>query len=129
MAAKKGELLGYLEELQRYPWVSIRASPENVGIIAGLRLCLEHARGRYILPVDADDWLYPDCLEVVSWWVRETGFPPLLYSDEDKRIDTRGGSAVFKTGFRSGFAAQLGIHCTSGSDRSRHGARGGRLFG
>jgi glycosyltransferase involved in cell wall biosynthesis len=112
---RKGELLAYFEELKRHPWVSIHASPENVGIIGGLRLCLERAQGRYILPVDADDWLYPDCLDVVSWWVRETGFPALLYSDEDKRIDTRAVQPYLKPDFdpvlllNSAYIAHLGV--------------------
>jgi glycosyltransferase involved in cell wall biosynthesis len=38
-------------------------------------LCLEAATGRYILPVDSDDWLYPDCLQIVTWWIRNKGFP------------------------------------------------------
>jgi glycosyltransferase involved in cell wall biosynthesis len=112
---RKGELLAYFEELKRHPWVAIHESPENAGIIGGLRLCLERARGRYILPVDADDWLYPDCLDVVSWWVRETGFPPLLYTDEDKRIGTRAVQPYLKPDFdpvlllNSAYIAHLGV--------------------
>ena len=112
---RKAELLAYFDELKRHSWVAIRESAENVGIIGGLRLCLEHARGRYILPVDADDWLYPDCLDVVSWWVRETGFPALLYSDEDKRIDTRAVQPYLKPDFdpvlllNSAYIAHLGV--------------------
>ncbi len=112
---QKPELLAYLEELQRHAWVTVHNSPENVGIIGGLRLCLERARGRYVLPVDADDWLYPDCLSVVSWWVRESGFPPLLYSDEDKRIDTRAVQPYLKPDFdpvlllNSAYIAHLGV--------------------
>jgi glycosyltransferase involved in cell wall biosynthesis len=112
---RKGELLAYFEELKRHSWVAIRESAENAGIIGGLRLCLEHAQGRYVLPVDADDWLYPDCLDVVSWWVRETGFPALLYSDEDKRIDTRAVQPYLKPDFdpvlllNSAYIAHLGV--------------------
>jgi glycosyltransferase involved in cell wall biosynthesis len=112
---QKPELLAYLEELQRHAWVAVHNSPENVGIIGGLRLCLERARGRYVLPVDADDWLYPDCLDVVSWWIRESGFPPLLYSDEDKRIDMRAVQPYLKPDFdpvlllNSAYIAHLGV--------------------
>jgi len=112
---QKRELLAYLEELQRHAWVTVHKSPENLGIVGGLRLCLERARGRYVLPVDADDWLYPDCLDVVSWWVRESGFPPLLYTDEDKRIDTRAVQPYLKPEFdpvlllNSAYIAHLGV--------------------
>jgi glycosyltransferase involved in cell wall biosynthesis len=112
---RNGELLAYFEELKRHSWVAVHESAENAGIIGGLRLCLERAQGRYVLPVDADDWLYPDCLDVVSWWVRETGFPALLYSDEDKRIDERAVQPYLKPDFdpvlllNSAYIAHLGV--------------------
>jgi glycosyltransferase involved in cell wall biosynthesis len=112
---RKGELLAYFAELKRHSWVAVHESAENAGIIGGLRLCLERAQGRYIVPVDADDWLYPDCLDVVSWWVRETGFPALLYSDEDKRIDRRAVQPYLKPDFdpvlllNSAYIAHLGV--------------------
>lgn len=82
-------LKSYLEELGAHAWVKLIRSETNCGIIAGLRRCLEAASGRYVLPVDADDLLYPDALRVVSWWVKGRGYPPLLYTDEDKIIGQR----------------------------------------
>jgi len=79
-------LLAYLEELSRYRWVKLCRTETNVGITRGLRLCLEKASGRYVLPVDGDDWLYPDALRVVTWGIVNAGYPPLLYTDEDKII-------------------------------------------
>ena len=112
---RKNELLAFFASLKKHSWVAIETSAENVGIVSGLRLGLERANGRYILPVDADDWLYPDCLDVVSWWVRETNFPPLLYSDEDKLIGTRAVQAYLKPDFdpvlllNSAYIAHLGV--------------------
>ena len=109
------DLLAYLGELQQLPWIKIHSSPENLGIIGGMRLCLEHASGRYILPVDSDDWLYPDCLQVVAWWIHEAGFPPLLYSDEDKLIGERAVQPYLKPDFdpvlllNSAYIAHLGV--------------------
>jgi hypothetical protein len=60
---------------------------ENLGIIGGQRYCLEKASGRYILPVDSDDLLYPDALAVMAGYIRKHHNPPLLYSDEDKIQD------------------------------------------
>lgn len=57
---------------------------QNLGIVGGMRLCLEHATGRYVLPLDSDDLLYPDCLRIMAWHIQQNGYPPLLYSDEDK---------------------------------------------
>ncbi len=77
-------LLSYFAELEKYPWIRLERSPTNVGITRGLRRCLEAASGRYVLPVDADDYLYPDALHVITCWIKEAGYPALLYSDEDK---------------------------------------------
>ena len=55
-----------------------------MGIVPGLRFCLQKARSRYILPLDADDLLYPDALPVITSFVMQAGYPALLYTDEDK---------------------------------------------
>ena len=83
---RKGELLAFFEELKRHSWVAIHVSLENVGIIGGLRLCLERAQGRYILPVDADDYLHSNTLRIATSSIISAGYPSLLYSDEDKVI-------------------------------------------
>jgi glycosyltransferase involved in cell wall biosynthesis len=77
-------LLGCLRELADYHWIRVERSPLNLGITRGLRRCLETATGRYVLPVDADDYLYPDALRVITHWINRTNHPPLLYTDEDK---------------------------------------------
>jgi glycosyltransferase involved in cell wall biosynthesis len=109
------ELLHYLNKLSEHSWITIVHSPSNTGIIGGLRLCLESAGARYVLPVDADDWLYPDCLEIVNWWIRHSGFPPLLYSDEDKLIGPHAVQPYLKPDFdpvlllNSAYIAHLGV--------------------
>lgn len=82
-------LTSYLDELSGYRWVRLLRLETNSGISAGLRYCLERAGGRYVLPVDADDLLYCDALRVVTSWVRRAGYPPLLYTDEDKIVGRR----------------------------------------
>ncbi|MEO8519728.1 MAG: glycosyltransferase [Acidobacteriota bacterium] len=59
----------------------------NLGIIGGMRYVLERAGGRYILPVDSDDVLFPDTLAVVASQAQQHGYPALLYTDEDKLRD------------------------------------------
>ena len=61
----------------------------NLGIIGGMRYVLERATGRYVLPVDSDDVLFPDALAAVASLAQRHGYPPLLYTDEDK---LRGGN-------------------------------------
>lgn len=105
----------YLEELSRFPWVKLHKVEKNIGIIRGLRLCLEHASGRYVLPVDADDYLSEDALEIVASYIRDANYPPLLYSDEDKVIETRFYQPYFKPDWdpvlllNSAYIAHLGV--------------------
>jgi glycosyltransferase involved in cell wall biosynthesis len=73
----------YLSKLDLDPRVKLFRVEENLGIIGGMRFCLERATGRYVLPVDSDDYLCPDCLRVMAWHISDKGYPPLLYSDED----------------------------------------------
>ena len=58
----------------------------NTGIIAGTRVALEHACGRYVLPVDHDDRLYPDALRIMACHLHDCGYPAAAYSDEDKLL-------------------------------------------
>ncbi len=85
-------LRSYLQELSRRRPVKLLRNETNAGITRGLRLCLEQASARYVLPVDADDVLYPDALRVVASGALAAGCPPLLYTDEDKVI----GSGVYQ---------------------------------
>ncbi|MDQ3243098.1 MAG: glycosyltransferase, partial [Gemmatimonadota bacterium] len=73
-----------LAELGTHPAVRLHRVEQNLGIAGGMRLALERSRNRYILPVDSDDYLYPDCLQLVGRALMSHGFPPLLYTDEDK---------------------------------------------
>jgi glycosyltransferase involved in cell wall biosynthesis len=112
----KPDVLRYLHELaKQFTWVTLHHAPKNEGIVGGLRVCLERANGRYLCVVDSDDLIYPDCLQIVQWWIRESGFPPLLYSDEDKLIETQPVQPYFKPDFdpvlllNSAYIAHLGV--------------------
>ncbi len=89
-------LLSYLRGLRQHSWIKLHRVEPNTGIVRGLRHSLEQASGRYVLPVDADDYLYPDALQVIASYLRRTGYPSLLYSDEDKVIGTRSYQPYFK---------------------------------
>lgn len=108
-------LLSYFKKLERYPWVRIERSLTNIGITRGLRRCLEVASGRYVLPVDADDYLYPDALRTVAWWIKATGYPPLLYTDEDKLAGAKFVQPYLKPNWdpvlllNSAYIAHLGV--------------------
>lgn len=73
-----------LKRLQYHPSVKLYRVEDNIGIIGGMRYCLEKATGEYILPLDSDDYLYPDCVRVISSFIQWHNYPALLYTDEDK---------------------------------------------
>jgi len=111
----KPSLLACLEELRAYSWVKLDRVERNIGITGGLRHCLEQASAQYILPVDADDCLYPDALKIVASHVQSAGYPPLLYSDEDKLAGTRFYQPYMKPDWdpvlllNSAYVAHLGV--------------------
>ena len=57
---------------------------ENLHIIGGNRYLLERAKGKYVVPVDSDDIVYPCALEIIAEYIVSHRFPDLLYSDEFK---------------------------------------------
>lgn len=111
----KSSLIAYLQDLSSYSWVKLHRFPTNLGIIKGLRSCLAHASARYVLPVDADDYLHPDALQVITSCIHRAGYPPLLYTDEDKVIGNKFFEPYFKPDWdpvlllNSAYIAHLGI--------------------
>ena len=57
---------------------------KNLKIIGGNRYLLDRARGRYIVPIDSDDLIYPDSLEALAKCCDTPNPPLVLYSDEQK---------------------------------------------
>jgi len=112
----KPSLLSYLARLRAAcSWVKLYRVETNVGITAGLRYCVERAKGRYVLPVDADDCLYPDAFRTITSFLRFAGYPPLLYTDEDKVIGARFFQPYLKPDWdpvlflNSAYIAHLGV--------------------
>lgn len=75
-----------LAKLAEEPYVRLERVEVNLGIIGGMRHCLHRATGRYILPLDSDDYLFPDCVQTLTWYMQKHGYPALLYTDEDKLV-------------------------------------------
>jgi glycosyltransferase involved in cell wall biosynthesis len=111
----KPSIREFLAQLSDREWVKVRRTEENVGIVGGLRFALEYASGRYVCPIDADDWIYPDALRAVIWGLRNAGFPPLLFTDEDKIIDRQHYQPYMKPAWdpvlllNSAYIAHLGV--------------------
>lgn len=85
-----------LSAIAKHPCVRMERVEKNLGIIGGMRYCLERASGRYILPLDSDDIVEPDCVHIVTRFILEAGYPALLYTDEDKFADGRFSGPYFK---------------------------------
>lgn len=85
-----------LKRLALHPCVQLVRVEDNLGIIGGMRYCLERAKGRYILPLDSDDLIEPDCVNTLTSYIIRNNFPPLVYTDEDKVNGELFGSPYFK---------------------------------
>ena len=82
--SQKPETLAVLEELARDPRVVLHRSPENLGITRGHAAALPLLAADYVLLLDHDDLLSPDCLRILAWHIERDDRPGYLYSDEDK---------------------------------------------
>ena len=90
------DTLDTLEMISKNPNVKLLRVEKNLGIIGGMRYLLERAAGRYILPMDSDDIVEPDCVHVVTNFLKDHDYPALVYTDEDKLLNGRCISPYFK---------------------------------
>lgn len=81
------ETIERIDRLARNPQVRIVRLPQNAGIFRAMRLGLENASGRYIVPMDSDDLLVPDCLRLLASAINAASDPAFVYSDEDLLIE------------------------------------------
>ena len=95
--SQSAETRAYLETVvQQHPLVKYLRVEQNLGIIGGLHLVIQHASGRYIVPVDSDDYLYPDAVSIMTSMLERHNYPPLLYSDEDHLVGNHTIDPYFK---------------------------------
>jgi GT2 family glycosyltransferase len=73
----------------RNPRVQLFRVDRNLHIVGGNRYLLERARGDYIVPIDADDLLYPDALAWLAEAIQARPGLAMAYADEEK-IDALG---------------------------------------
>ncbi len=82
--SRRSETWEVLNEIARDRRVRLGRVEHNLGIVGGMRWCLERAQGRYIVPVDSDDLLFPDCVRTATSFLEQAGMPRVAYTDEDK---------------------------------------------
>jgi hypothetical protein len=85
-----------LQRLEKEQQCRIFRTPENLGIVGGMRYCLTRAGAEYIVPLDADDLLEPDSLQAFAYNILRHDRPPFLYSDEDHFVEGRPASPFFR---------------------------------
>ena len=64
-------------------------SPRNLGIVPGLRRCLESATGSHAVVVDADDRVAPTMVDRLLEAFESSARPDLVFSDEDALVAGR----------------------------------------
>jgi glycosyltransferase involved in cell wall biosynthesis len=82
--SSSADTLDALRAIGKNSRVRLGRLDRNAGIVGGMRWCLENAANRYILPLDSDDLLFPDCLRTITAFLEQTGYPSAVYTDEDK---------------------------------------------
>jgi glycosyltransferase involved in cell wall biosynthesis len=78
------EALQWFADVGQHPKVRVIQLNENQGIMGGYGAAFEATIGDYVLPVDADDFLTLDALEILADHIHQHDFPAALYSDEFK---------------------------------------------
>lgn len=66
---------------------------ENIGVMGNKQRLIDHARGKYLMLCDADDWMDDDCLETIAHEAMQTGADRIV--TEFKNIDGNTGRLLF----------------------------------
>lgn len=83
------DVVALIDELAQEERVRRLRVDENVGIMNGMRRCLDSASGEYVVPLDSDDVLLPDALALLERAIADHSSPGLVYTDEDVLEDGR----------------------------------------
>jgi GT2 family glycosyltransferase len=78
------EVVAWIDRMRLHSQVNFVRLAENMGIMGGYGAAFRAATGDYVVPVDSDDLLSLDCLDVLAYHLEQLGWPDAVYSDEDK---------------------------------------------
>jgi glycosyltransferase involved in cell wall biosynthesis len=73
--------------------------PQPLGIMRAMRRGLESANGEYIVPVDADDVLTADAIQILTSTIATRNQPDLIFSDEDLLVGGQPTSPYLRSTF------------------------------
>jgi glycosyltransferase involved in cell wall biosynthesis len=85
----RGDVVATLNDIARDSRVQYLRVEENLGIVGGMRRCLDTARQDYVVPVDSDDVLLPDALALLAKEISRHPSAAFVYTDEDVLRDGR----------------------------------------
>lgn len=72
---------------------------KSLGIMRAMRIALDNSTGDYFIPVDSDDLLTEDAIQIISCEALRRKYPEMLYSDEDLLINEIPASPFFRSNF------------------------------
>ncbi|CAH0357002.1 glycosyltransferase [Sphingobium sp. CECT 9361] len=78
------ETRDWVDSIREHPRVKLIVSEKNRGISGGQRVLLENTTGVYFLPVDGDDFITIDCVEILADEAFRHPETNAFYSDEFK---------------------------------------------
>jgi GT2 family glycosyltransferase len=86
-----------LEEFMSDPRIRYIRNQTNLGKAHSLNRGLQEAQGRWIMELDADDWLTPECLEfIMAVAAGDSGETALWYSNYYEWVEMRSGELRYK---------------------------------
>lgn len=91
-----------LELFSHHPKIKIIHNPKNLNIVASTNIGIRESRGDYIAFFDHDDHLFPQALSTVAANLNE-----IVYTDEDKILDSQHQDPFFKPNFDSKLLSQV----------------------
>jgi len=92
------ETLTWIAAIESHPKVRLIRVVANTGIMGGQKLLLDHASGDYFLPMDADDFITIDCVEIMARVAHDNPNVHVFYSDEFKSDTASNKFAPFHKG-------------------------------
>ena len=113
--------------MREHPLVKYLHVEQNLGIIGGMHLATQHATGRYIVPVDSDDYLYPDTVSIITSMIQTQQLSAVAVLGRRPFAGEPLDGAVFQAGLGSGLVSELVLYRTFVRHRSTNGRVSGNL--
>jgi len=94
------ETIAWLDQIQVRPDIRVLRLPKNVGIAGAQKVLLEAARGEWFIPIDSDDFITVDAVQIMLHAADSKPEGVIFYSDEYKSdVQSSKFHPFFKTSF------------------------------